>query len=101
MGMILENGYETKTTFISDFKIADMFGIDAVKDTYNRAFNGWKNNLEYVTELAMVMSWACCYHYDKNRELSKLYSDYYHKTDEWCLNHFKGKDLEYYLETTD
>lgn len=30
-------GYEPKTTFWSDFSIADMFGADGVKDTYNRA----------------------------------------------------------------
>ena len=30
-------GYEPKTTFWSDFSIADVFGVDSVKDTYNRA----------------------------------------------------------------
>jgi len=30
-------GYEPKTTFWTDFSIADMFGVEGVKDTYNRA----------------------------------------------------------------
>ena len=27
------NGYEAKTTFWTDFSIADMFGVEGVKDT--------------------------------------------------------------------
>lgn len=101
MGQILENGYEIKTTFWSDFSIADAFGIDAIKDTFNRAFSEWKNNTEYVTELACVMSWKSCAWYEKNNEYSMLYADYYHKVDEWCMNNLKGKDLNYYLKWTD
>ena len=37
--MRLENGYETFTTFWMDFSIADKFGVNAVNDTYIRAFN--------------------------------------------------------------
>lgn len=101
MGQILENGYEIKTTFWSDFSIADAFGIDAIKDTFNRAFSEWKNNTEYVTELACVMSWKSCAWYEKNNEYSTLYADYYHKVDEWCMNNLKGKDMNYYLKWTD
>lgn len=101
MRQILENGYEIKTTFWSDFSIADAFGIDAIKDTFNRAFNEWKNNTEYVTELACVMSWKSCVWYEKNNEYSMLYADYYHKVDEWCMNNLKGKDMNYYLKWTD
>lgn len=101
MGQILENGYEIKTTFWSDFSIADAFGIDAIKDTFNRAFSEWKNNTEYVTELACVMSWKSCAWYEKNNEYSMLYADYYHKVDEWCMNNLKGKDMDYYLKWTD
>lgn len=101
MGQILENGYEIKTTFWSDFSIADAFGIDAIKDTFNRAFSEWKNNTEYVTELACVMSWKSCAWYEKNNEYSTLYAEYYHKVDEWCMNNLKGKDMDYYLKWTD
>ena len=37
-------GYTQITTFYSDFSIADNFGIDAVKDTYKRAFKSWKSD---------------------------------------------------------
>ncbi|ENI9073036.1 hypothetical protein ABZ143_002832 [Listeria monocytogenes] len=50
------NGYEPKTTFWTDFSIADMFGFEGVKDTYNRAKESWQDNIEYMTEFAMVLN---------------------------------------------
>lgn len=94
--------YKFQTTFWQDFSIADAFGNDAIKDTFNRAFKEWKTDLVYVTELAIVMNWKCWFWYDKNdHERSKLYADYYYQVHEWCLDNLKGKDLEYYIKTTD
>lgn len=101
MGQILENGYEIKTTFWQDFTIADAFGISAIEDTFERSFNEWKNNLEYVTELAMVMSWKSFNWYKKNDDYVKLYSRLYYRVDQWCMDNLTGKDLKYYLDTTD
>lgn len=50
-------GYKPITTFWDDFSIADNFGIDAVCDTYNRAFQEWKTDYKYLTELVMVLNW--------------------------------------------
>lgn len=50
-------GYKPRTTFYEDFSIADHFGCPAVRDTYCRAFNAWQNNIEYMTELVMVLNW--------------------------------------------
>lgn len=33
-----ENGYELQTTFWIDFTVADLFGLSAIQDTFNRAF---------------------------------------------------------------
>lgn len=102
MGIVLPNGYKLTTTFFDDFTIADAFGIDAVKDTFKRAFKEWKSNCEYVTELSIVMNLKCWYWYEKgNTELSKLYSDYYYKVDDWCMNHLKSDELQRYLSITD
>ena len=48
--------YEMKTTFWSDFSIADAFGAGAVTDTYDRAFAEWKADPVYLTELAMTLN---------------------------------------------
>lgn len=101
MGQILENGYEMKTTFWMDFTIADSFGVEAIKDTFNRAFNEWQNNVEFVTELAIVMSCKSIYYFGKNEQYMKVYIDLYHIVDDWCMNNFKDDDLLYYLNTTD
>ena len=47
--MTLPNGYEMTTTFMRDFDIADMFGENAIKDTFKRAFDEWKGNYIYIS----------------------------------------------------
>jgi hypothetical protein len=93
--------YELKTTFYSDFSIADRFGIRAVKDTYKRAFNEWKHNYVYLTELVMVLNWKIWEHYEKNTELAKLYNNLWQEADEYACNNLKGEELSYFYRTTD
>lgn len=40
--------YQFKTTFWTDFSIADVFGVSAIKDTFNRAFEEWRDNYIYI-----------------------------------------------------
>ena len=93
--------YETKTTFWEDFSIAEVFGIDAVKDTYDRAFAEWKNNTVYLTELVMVLNWKIWVWYEKDEPLARVYNDLWEKTDAYAMDNLKGKDLTYFLTTTD
>ncbi len=94
--------YEFKTTFWSDFSIADRFGAEAVVDTCKRAFKEWKNNVEYVTELVMVLNWKCFTHYDKGNEtLSELYSKLFYDVRDWCFDNLKGEELQYFIRTID
>ena len=99
--MKLANGYELTTTFWEDFSIADAFGINAVKDTWKRAFKEWKDNCVYITELCIVMNLKCWYHHKHNTVLSELYSDYYYQAREYALNHLKKDELMFFIETTD
>lgn len=93
--------YEMKTTFWSDFSIADVFGAGAVTDTYDRAFAEWKYDPVYLTELAMTLNHKIWQHYRNNAALSNLYDTLYWKTDEYALDHLKDGDLQYYLRTMD
>lgn len=94
--------YQFQTTFWTDFAIADAFGVDAVKDTYERAFREWRHDVVYVTELVLVLNWKCWQHFEKGDDvLGKLYHDLYYECDGWCCEHLKGDDLQYYFETTD
>lgn len=90
------------TTFDMDFAIADRFGVNAVKDTFNRAFNEWKSDARYLTELVMVLNHRCWYWYHLNKHaLSKVYEDLFYKAHHYAVNHLKGKELAFYLDVTD
>lgn len=96
------NGYKPITTFWQDFSIADVFGVNAVKDTFKRAFNEWKNDYKYLTELSLVLNWKSWEHNDKgNYELSRLYSELWEKVDNYAYSHLNEEGKRYYWEKTD
>ena len=94
-------GYEPKTTFYEDFSIADAFGISAIIDTYNRSFKHWKSNIEYLTELVMVLNWKIWEHFETNRAFAKVYEGLWIKTTNWVYDNVEGDDLSYFVKTTD
>lgn len=97
-----EVGYTPITTFWDDFSIAERYGESAIKDTYKRAFNEWKTNVKYITELVMVLNHKIWYYYyENNMKLSKLYDTLWRKADGWCVDNLKGEDLNYFYRTTD
>ena len=97
-----ECGYEEKTTFAMDFDIADRFGASAVKDTFNRAFNEWKSEYEYLTELVMVLNFKCWYWHERNNmAMVQLYNDLWQKADGYACENLKGEELSYFYRTTD
>lgn len=95
------NGYETITTFWEDFSIADKFGPKAVKDTFNRAFNAWKGNYKYLTELVMVLNWKIWQHYEKNESLANVYNDLWAYADEYACESLHDDELSYFYRVTD
>lgn len=94
-------GYETITTFYEDFTIADRFGVAAIKDTFNRAFNEWKNNYKYLTELVMVLNWKIWEHYEKNKEYAEVYNKLWEKADGYACENLHGEEAEYFYRVTD
>ena len=93
---------EFTTTFWQDFRIADAFGVDAVKDTYKRAFKEWKKDYRYLTDLVIALNHSCWYWYENgNHELSELYSDLYYEAHDYACKHLKGAEMRYYFEKTD
>lgn len=71
--------WRESTTFYSDFKIAEAFGINAIKSTFKNAFKGWRNSIKYLTELAAVTNHLCWEWNGKNNDISKFYSDSYYQ----------------------
>lgn len=99
--MTLPNGYEMTTTFWDDFSIADIFGADAIKDTFNRAFDEWKNDYVFLTELVIVLNHKIWQHYEKNDAYARLYNDLWAKADNYACTHLKGEGLSFFYQTTD
>lgn len=99
--MILGYNYETKTTFWEDFTIADCFGVSAIRDTFNRAFDEWKSNYVYLTELVMVLNHKIWQHYQTNEKVAKLYDTLWRKADAYACGNLKGEELTYFYDTTD
>ena len=94
-------GYRPFTTFFEDFSMAEIYGADAVRDTYNRAFNEWKSNYKYLTELVMVLNWKIWEHYQNNEDLARLYDELWRKADGWACDNLQGDALTYFYKTTD
>lgn len=99
--MVTEFGYETKTTFWMDFSIADRFGVDAIKDTFERAFNEWKDNYVYLTELVMVLNWKIWDWYERDNDVAMVYNTLWEFADNYTVNNLKDEELSYFYNTTD
>ena len=100
--MRLENGYETFTTFWMDFSIADKFGVNAINDTYNRAFKEWKHDYKYLTELTLILNMKVWYWYNKGNDVMyKTYLDLWDKCYDYGCDNLKGTELSYYLNVLD
>lgn len=89
------------STFWQDFCIADAFGLNAVQDTFNRAFGEWKTNYKMLTELVGVLNHKIWQHYNVTPELAELYDRLWKEADAWGSDHLKGEELEHFLYVLD
>lgn len=95
------NGYETITTFWADLTIADMYGPDAVRDTYKRVNESWRDNYKYYTEFVLCLNHKIWYHYEHNEELARVYDELWKEADAWVCDNWKGEEAEHYYRVTD
>ena len=95
--------YECMTTFWDDFSIAEKFGTGAIIDTYNRAFDEWKSNFMYLTELVMVLNHKLWWWYEHGNDpgYTELYNIFYDETSRYAEENLKGEQFDYYWRVTD
>lgn len=92
--------YKEITTYASDFDNAEMFGAEAIKDTYIKAFEEAKDNYKYLTELDMVLNYKFWKWFDKkDRTISKLYFDLFADVSLYASCLLKGDEFEYYINS--
>ena len=98
---IVDTENEFSTTFRQDFTIAEHFGNDSVRDTFNVAFEQWKGDYRYLTDLVVVLNHKIWEHYKTNETLARIYNDMWMKAAAYAEENLKGDELSYYYAVTD
>ena len=81
--------------FMKDFAIADLFGEDAIRDTFNRAKAEWKDNADYYGSFVMTLNHRLQWHYDNgNEDYARLYDELWREANESIYELFKGEELQ-------
>jgi hypothetical protein len=99
-------GYEPKTTFWEDFRIADLFtkggtDLQPIQQTFDMAFSEWKDDMVYLTELSMVLNHSSNFWYLQNTLISAKYAELWQELDEWVYNNWEDDKIAYYFQVTD
>ncbi len=94
-------GYKPITTFWQDFTIAEQYGISAVQDTYRRAFDEWKSDYKFLTELVMVLNHKLWLHHPSDAALAQCYDTLWREADAYAVENLTGDALSYFLRVTD
>ena len=90
------------STFYADFSVADVYGPEAIRDTYARAFTSWKSDYKMLTELVMALNHKIWYwHGLQDKEYTELYDRLWREADGWAADNLKGEELAYFCQVTD
>ena len=99
--MAREIGYKPKTTFWDYFTVAERYGVGGVNDTFRRAFDEWKDDYVYLTELVLVLNHKIWQWHGKNNALAGVYGKLWKEADGYAVDNLKGNELDYFYATTD
>lgn len=109
-GMARRIGYEPQTTFWDDFSIADLYGPEAIVDTFRRAFREWKHDVKYIAEMSLVLNHKGMWWYEASQDrdndpvlmqIAMLYFRMWEQLHEWAKANYTGENAEYYFRVTD
>ena len=92
--------------FWAAFDDAEEGGANTIQVIANMAYQRWKDSIEELTDLVMVINHKCWEHYRLgNNELSSLYGDLYYFYYEKAINYLekekRNEDLTYFIRTLD
>lgn len=92
------SGYQRKTTFWSDFTIAEKMEREkGIRDTYKRAFQAWKDDVTYMAELVLVLNHKIWDLYEKDEELARVYNELWEEAQDYAYEHFTSEEDSAYL----
>ena len=96
-------GCEPVTTYWNSFSIADRYGEDDIKYTFEQAFKECKSNYRELTELVMVLKYKKLQHGEipHHTKLERLYTTLLSKAVKYAKETLKREELKYFCEVTD
>lgn len=69
--------------------------------TFNRAFESWKGNYIYLTELVLVLNHKIWQWFGVDQDKATLYNELWAKADEYASDNLKDEEFSYFWECTD
>lgn len=90
------------STFYADFSVADVYGTDAIKETYERASREWQKDARMFTELVGALNHKIWFWFEQGvEEYSNLYNELWEKADAWGCEHYRGEDATHFYQVLD
>lgn len=102
-----DTGYKPLTSYYDDLTKMEKYRQVGVKTQFDIIFQKERKacengNVKGMTELSLITNWRMWNLYKKKDiELSRFYESLWRKVDKYCLDNFKDKNLDYYLDITD
>ena len=99
--MCSHSGYTRKTTYSSDFAIAEWYaGVEGVEktvfDTFKKAVKEWCDDVEYFAEIILAVNVKSWEHAQRgNHEWSKLYAELYYAAKDLYFDWFDKTHAEH------
>lgn len=92
-------GYETKTTFYMDISIAECYGIEYIKKSYNDIIESWMDDYKFIAEFILVLN-TKAWEWDARRSkglnipegIVGVYSDLFYDLKDKVFDHYKDNE---------
>lgn len=108
----LREDYERKTTYTSDFSIAEwcvpVEGMSAIASTLRNALTNWRDDVEFFAEILLVVNLKSWEHAARgNKHYGKMYGDLYYLVRDLYFDWFDkdnkqhDKAMQYYFDYVD
>jgi hypothetical protein len=110
--MNLREDYERKTTYTSDFSIAEwcvpVEGMQAIASTLRNALQNWRDSIEFFAEIVIVLNMKAWEHHARgSQNYSRMYSELYLMAKDLYFDWFDSDNkqhkeaMQYYYDYVD
>lgn len=93
--------YKFESSFWEEFSIAEDYGPEGIRKHYDTVFEQYRDNLNFLTELVLVLNWKIYQWYQVDDTLGMTYDELWKRTDGYAMETLKGDDLHKYLSVLD